>query len=468
MNYKYLDYIKDKLKNNFDIVYRKLNHKNTNLCMIFVSNLCDSKFISNYIIYPIIKDENFSYTIESLQENIISANSVGIVKDKDDAIMHILSGDVVILSDSSKEVMYIEAKGFVKRNVSIPSTESVIKGPKESFTEVLMDNISLIRRKLKNPNLKVENFTIGNTTNTLVALCYLEGTAPQKLVDDIKNKIQNINIDVTLESNSIEEKLSYNKSFFDTTSTSEKPDVISSKIIEGRVALIIDGSPFVITVPHFFIENIQMADDYYTKKSFANLNRFIRWIALFICLFLPGMYLAITTHHFPLIPYVFVFRLAKSRAGVPFPTIIEVLLMTFFFQLVREAGLRLPQPIGQSMSIVGALILGDAAVGAGLASQTTMVIVGITSISTFLVPKFYNAVAMWSIVFSITSAFGGLPAFYLTFCVFLSHISSLESCGYPYLYPIGTSNKINAKDILSRNDLESSNDPIPSDNNNNK
>lgn len=466
MNSKYFNYIKEKLKNNFDIVYRKLTHKDTNLYIIFVSNLCDSKFISNYIIYPIIKDNNFSYSIENLQENIVSANSVGVVKDKDDAIMHILSGDVIILSDSSEDVIYIEAKGFAKRNVSIPSTESVIKGPKESFTEVLMDNISLIRRKVKNPKLKVENFVVGKATNTLVAICYLEGSAPAKLVHSLKNKIENINIDITLESSYIEEKISYNNSFFDTTSTSEKPDVVSSKILEGRVAIIVDGSPFVITVPHFFIENIQMADDYYTKKYFANLNRLIRWSALLICLFLPGLYIAITTHHFSLIPYIFVFRLAKSRAGVPFPTIIEVLLMTFFFQLVREAGLRLPQPIGQSMSIVGALILGDAAVGAGLASQATMVIVGITSISTFLIPKFYNAVSIWSIIFSITSSVGGLPGFYLTFCVFLAHISSLESCGYSYLYPIGTANKINTKDTLMRNNLNSDNNPIPSDNNN--
>ncbi len=180
--------------------------------------------------------------------------------------------------------------------------------------------------------------------------------------------------------------------------------------------------------------------------------------------FLPGLYLALSTHHFSLIPYMFIFRLSKARAGVPFPTIIEVLLMMFFFQLSREAGLRLPQPIGQSMSIVGALILGDATVSASLTSQSTMVIVGLAAISTFLIPKFYNAVSIWSVLISIGSSIAGLPGFYMMLMVFLAHISSLQSCGYPYLYPLGTFEKYNYKDVLLRSDLKDLSNDILKDN----
>lgn len=454
MNIDCYDIIKKRLENKFDTVFRDIACKQGTIHLIFISNLCDSSFISEYIIYPLIKDEDYTYNIKNMKEKMLAANSVEEVKNVEEAILSILSGNVVIIPDFIEGIISVEAKGFSKRAITSPVTESVIKGPREGFTESIMDNLSLIRRRIKNENFEVEKFILGKESNTLVAMCYLKNKAPKDLTNYIRNKLNEAKFEFVIESNYIEELLTQKNTLFDTIASSEKADIVCSKIFEGKVGIIVDGTPFVLTAPHFFIENINMADDYYQKKIFTNISRILRWLALGSSLFLPGLYLALSTHHFSLIPYMFIFRLSKARAGVPFPTIIEVLLMMFFFQLSREAGLRLPQPIGQSMSIVGALILGDATVSANLTSPSTMVIVGVATISTFLIPKFYNGVSVWSILISIGASIAGLPGFYMMVMIFLAHISSLQSCGYPYLYPLGTFKKYNYGDVVFRDDLE--------------
>ena len=385
-----------------------------------------------------------------IKGEILEANIVGDVKSQDDALLHILSGDVVVISDFFEEVIFCEAKGYVRRSVSIPITENVIKGPREGFTEAFVDNVSMIRRKIKNPDLKFEVGFAGKKSNTVVVITYIKNVAPESLVNYIKDQLNSIDLDFILENNYIEEKLRCKNTSFDTIGYSEKPDIISSKLLEGKIGIIVDGTPFVITAPYFFIENFQMPDDYYLNKYISNVARCFRWIGFFISILLPGLYIAITTYHFSFIPQNFVFRLAISRAGVPFPTVIEVLLMMFFFQILREAGIRLPQPVGQAMSIVGALILGQSAVGAGLASEGTVIIIALSSISSFLIPKLYGAITIWSVIIAICSALLGLPGFFICFFILLSHISGLNSCGYPYLFPLATFKKLKFKDIILR------------------
>lgn len=449
VNEKYLEYIKNKLEGNYDIKYRELKLEKGTVYIIFIDNLCDSKFISQYIAAPIINNKNIVDS-EMLKSKILEANIVGDVKSQDDALIHILSGDVVIISDFYKKVTYCEAKGYVRRSVSIPITENVIKGPREGFTEAFVDNVSMIRRKIKNPDLKFEIGFLGKKSNTVIVISYIKNVAPESLVNYIKDQLNSIDLDFVLEDNYIEEKIKCKRTAFDTVGYSEKPDVIAAKLLEGRVAIIVDGTPFVITAPYFFIENFQMPDDYYLNKYFSNLARGFRWIAFFLSTLLPGLYIAVTTYHFSLIPQDFVFRLSISRAGVPFPTVIEVLLMLFFFQILREAGIRLPQPVGQAMSIVGALILGESAVGAGLASEGTLIVVALSSISSFLVTKLYGAITIWAVIVVVFSSLLGLPGFFISFLILISHISGLNSCGYPYLYPLGTYKKLKYGDIVTR------------------
>jgi hypothetical protein len=453
MNEAVYQFIKETFRNSFDVKYREIVTDKGVINIIYIDNMCDAKFISEFIIAPLSNARDKIGDIIDIKKGILSVGSIGVVKNKDELITHLLSGDVVIIFSFLKEIVFCDAKGFAKRSVTTPLTEGQIKGPREGLTEVLADNISLIRRRVKDPDLKFENITLGRKTKTMVVISYIENTAPRQLIEYIKKQLNSIDENAILNSNYIEEKLKCKHTAFDTIGFTEKPDVASSRLCEGRVIIMVDGTPFVITAPYFFFEGIQAGDDYYNNKYFGNATRILRWIAFALAILLPSFYIAIVTHHFSLIPYAFTFRLAVSRAGVPFPTVIEVLLLAFFFQLSREAGIRLPQPVGQAMSIVGALILGDATVGSGLASQTTLIIVAISSICSFLVPKLYPSIALWNLVLIPFSAALGLPGFYIGFCVLVSHIAGLNSCGYPYLFPLGTLRSFGHKDILIRGDL---------------
>ena len=444
-------YIKEQLDGNIDIKFRHIKSALGNTIVVFIDDLSDKNFISEHIIEPIRKNkENIS--INNI-ENIVDSNTFEKVKDQNDALYHILSGDVVIIFDELDIAFYCDSKMYAKRGINIPITESVIKGPREGFSETLVDNICLLRKRLKTQELRVEPSILGSKSKTSVVLIYVRGIADERLVNYIKGKMQEIDDDFILDTSYIEEKLKHNHTLFDTIGYSEKPDGVIAKIMEGRVAILVDGSPFALTAPHFFVENFQTQDDYYSNRYYSNVMRVLRYIALFIATFLPGLYLSIVTYHFSLIPSVFVFRLAVSRAGVPFPTVIEVIMMMIFFQLIKEAGIRLPQPIGQAMSIVGALILGDAAVGAGLASQITILIVAISTISYFLIPNIYGAISVWSMGLVICGSLLGLPGFYMGFFVLISHLASLTSCGYPYLFPFGTVRTLKFKDTFYRKPL---------------
>lgn len=448
-----INYIKEKLKNSYDVKYREIQCDVGTIFGVFIDDLCDSKFISEYIFNPLIRHKITTADLEYIKKEVLPANSIGDVKSNEDAIAHVLSGDVVLVFSFTNKSIFCEAKGYVRRGVGIPVTENVIKGPREGFTEAFVDNVSLIRRKIKNPDLKFEPLFLGSKSNTVVVICYIEGVAPRKLVDYIRKKVTNIKLEFILDTNYIEEELKHKNTTFDTIGSTEKPDVAASKLLEGKIAIIVDGTPFVITAPYFFIDNFQTPDDYYSNKYFANLSRIMRVASFFSASLVSGLYLAIATYHFSIIPSVLAIKFTMSRADVPLPTVIELLLMTFFFQLLREAGIRLPQSIGQAMSIVGALILGDAVVGVGLASQSTVVIVALSSIYSFLVPKLYGALSIWNIVIILFSAVLGLPGFYIAFFIFIAHMAGLESCGYPYLFPLGTLENFKFKDVLYRKDL---------------
>lgn len=449
-----LNFVKEKLKNSFDVKYREVDTALGPVTLVFIDLLCSTQFISDYIISPLklIKDDVKNE--EDIITKVLNINVLGYAKDQEDAVTNILSGNIVLIFKNYEKIIYCDTKGFVRRGVSIPITEAVVKGPREGFTEAFVDNISLVRRKIKNANLKFEPMFVGETSQTVVCISYIQGTAPESLVQEIKDKVKNLKYDFILDSNYIEDELRAKKTIFDTVGYTEKPDEVAAKIMEGRVAIIVDGTPFVITVPFFFLENFHTPDDYYINKYFANFTRFLRWIAFFVAMFLPALYVAIVTYHFSMIPSLFVFRLAVSRAGVPFPTVIEVVLMVGFFQLIKEAGLRLPQPIGTAMSIVAAMILGDAAVGAGLASRITILVIAISTVCYFLIPKTYGAVSIWAISLVIVASLFGLPGLFLGAMVLLGHLSNLNSVGYPYLFPLGTVKSHQFRDLVFRGELK--------------
>lgn len=453
-----LSYIKERFEGCFDVKYRDVKTIIGDGTLVFIDDLCNGQWMMEYLILPLrgfgeLKNSSIN-TPNDLLEKVLDIGATGISKDVDDALMHVLSGDAILVLNDFNEIIYCEVKNFPRRGIGIPETEAVLKGPREGFNELIVDNVALIRRRVKNPDLKFEAVIIGEESQTAVAIAYIKDVAPNELVDKVKDKLNKLDIRFILDSNYIESTLKKEHSFFDTIGYTEKPDEVAAKLFEGRIAIIVDGTPFVITAPYFFLENFQMPDDYYINKYYTNFNRVLRWFAFLIASFLPGLYVAVITYHFSMIPSLFVFRLAVSRAGVPLPTFVEVIVMMLAFQLIKEAGLRLPHPIGGAMSIVSALILGDAAVGAGIASRITIIVVAISTLSYFLIPKVYGAISFWSIIIMLSSALLGIPGFLCAALIYVTQVAELESVGYPFLFPLGSLSEYRFKDVLFRGRLD--------------
>ncbi len=336
-----LNYIKERFEGCFDVKYRDVKTIIGDGTLVFIDDLCNGQWMMEYLILPLrgfgeLKDSSIKNP-NDLLEKVLDISATGVVKDLDDALMHVLSGDVILILKNFKEIIFCEVKNFPRRGIGIPETEAVLKGPREGFNELIVDNVALIRRRIKNPNLKFETVVLGEESQTAVAIAYINGVAPKELVNKVKDTLKKLDLRFVLDSNYIEANLKHQNSFFDTVGYTEKPDEVAAKIFEGRIGILVDGTPFVITVPYFFLENFQMPDDYYINRYYTNFNRVLRWFAFLIASFLPGLYVAIITYHFSMIPSLFVFRLAVSRAGVPLPTVVEVFIMMVAFQLIKEA-----------------------------------------------------------------------------------------------------------------------------------
>ena len=447
--------IKEKLKNAYDVKYREICTSKGFVCAVFIDNMVDHAFLSDNILSPLLKSENLSEDIVQIKKEVIESNVTDTVQTIDEAILNILSGNVILFFSFCEGILYCEVKGMNRRAIEQPITETTIKGPREGFVEDLAINISLIRRRIMNPGLKIENFRLGEHSQIGVAMIYLEQHAPEKLITYIRTKIQMMQgRHFVFSGNNIEEELKSKNTFFSTVGSSERPDTICANLSEGRVCIIINGSPFVLIAPYFFIDNFMSPDDYYNNIFTGSFDRILRWLAFTIAILLPGLYLALTTYHFKLIPTVLVFRVAVSRSGVPYNMVLEIFIMYFFFLILREAGIRLPSPIGQAISIFGALILGDAAIGSGLTSEITVLVVALSSICTFLIPTLFNATVVWTTILLLFTALSGLPGFYIAFIMFISHIAGLTSCGYPFLYPLGTLTTFKFRDIFYRKKLK--------------
>lgn len=457
--------IKEELSGNSDFNVRKIEIKAGTVYILFLNTISDNQFITESIIKPIIKKKDEIKDAKEIKDKVITHTDINNVQSLEEVSTYILTGNTVLIFSFSEEIFYCSSRKIPERAVEIPPSETVIKGPREGFTESLTTNLSLIRRRVANEKLKIEELLLGNDTFTKGAFVYIEGTAPASLVEQVKRRVISISQEQKYiqESNYLGELLQDKPSAFDTVGYTEKPDDLVAKIHEGKIAILVDGDPFAITLPYFFIENFHSPSDYSLNRFIANYFRLVRWIGVMISVFFPGIYVALTTYHFHLIPPIFLFRLAVARAGVPFPIYLEVLLMMFFFQILREASLRLPQSIAQAISIVGALILGDTAVQSGLASTIAILLVALTALSAFLAPNIFGAISIWTDILIIFSSLLGLPGFLIGLLLLISHLASLTSCGYPFLYPVGTKDSVQYSDRILRPEIHHLPDSINED-----
>jgi spore germination protein KA len=345
----------------------------------------------------------------------------------------------------------IKAQDWPKRSVVEPVAENVVRGPRQGFTEEMGANISLLRRKIKSTKLKTKYLEIGKQTSTSVAVVFVEGLAAPNLVAEVFRRLETIQIDGVLESAYIEELIRDSpNSPLPTIGSTERPDTVAARLLEGRVAIVVDGTPFVLTVPSLFIEGFQASEDYYSRPYFASFVRFIRFIAFTITLLAPGLYVALESFQPELVPTPLLLTMAAAVEGTPFPAVVEALLMVVIFELLREGGIRLPVTIGPALSIVGALIIGDAAVKAGLIGAPMVIVIAITAVSSFLVVSHTDAVTLLRFALVIMAGFLGIYGIGVGLIAILFHLCSLRSFGLTYLSPIDPISWSHLKDTFIR------------------
>lgn len=340
----------------------------------------------------------------------------------------------------------IEVKGFQQRSIDKPSNETVIKGPHEAFVENIRTNTSLIRRIINNENLIIENIEVGKITKTKCAVCYMDNITNSDLINEVKYRLNNLEVDSVLSAGELEQLIvdSNNLGIPQVLST-ERPDKATKYLLNGRVIIIINGSPYALIMPAVLIDFLTSPEDSNLKVNFGNFLRELRVLACFITLLLPGLYIAVTSFHQEILPTSLLYSILASRASVPFPIIAEILLMEFSFELIREAGLRVPSAIGSTIGIVGALVLGQAAVSAGIVSPILIIIVAITGIASFAIPDFSFGFHLryFRFLFILLGYIAGFLGIAIGLFVYISLLCSLQSFGVSYTTPFAST--VNSK-----------------------
>jgi spore germination protein KA/spore germination protein len=424
-----------------DIIVKEMAVKQGGLpaCIAFVDGLVSTDTL-NDALDALITLATSATGIEEMAGTMLPVSQTKCVDNFGDLLLSVLGGDTAVFVGDEPKAIVMGIRGPDKRSVSEPETESVVRGPREGFTESIRTNTSLIRRKLRTPKLKMKAMTLGSETNTGIVVSYLEDLAVPSLIEEVEKRLKKIEIDGILESGYIEEFIQDNAySPFPQIQYTERPDVVAAALMQGRIAILIDGTPFVLLVPFVFAEIMQASEDYYERFQIATLIRWLRYLFLILSLTTPALYVAILTYHQDLLPTSMLLSVAAARESIPFPVVVETLIMEITFEALREAGIRLPKTVGSAVSILGALVIGQAAVQAGIVSAPIVIVVSITGIASFTIPKFSGAIAVRMLRFPILiagSLFGMLGVL-LSVIFLLGHLANLRSFGVPYLSPFG-------------------------------
>ncbi|MEH7012455.1 spore germination protein [Neobacillus niacini] len=463
-----LKQLRQELGESSDIVYRTIQltgKREIRVSVIYIDGLGDSKSIQQFILESLSQRCEQKLQLSPLDDEFkiikdfsISVGEIKTTQKMEDVAKAILSGESAVLIDRYSEAIITGTRGWEDRGVTEPSSQTIVRGPKDGFSETLRMNTALIRRRVKDGKLRVEPKNVGRITKTDIAIVYIDGIVDPKVVEEVNSRIDKIDIDAILESGYIEE-LIQDETYtpFPTIYSTERPDVIVAGILEGRVGIIVDGTPFALLVPAIFTQFFQASEDYYQRADFSSLIRILRLGSFLLTLLVPSAFVAVTTFHQEMLPTRLLISLAAAREGVPFPALVEVLIMEITFEILREAGVRLPRAVGSAISIVGALVIGEAAVQAGLVSSAMVIVVSFTAITSFVIPS-YNftlAVRMLRFVFIFLAATFGLYGIILGLIALVLHLCSLRSFGVPYMESFGPFNLQDQKDSILRFPMKS-------------
>ncbi len=437
-----------------DVIFRSFMICGTdNAILIYIEGLSNIEEIDNVLSLLMQSSSKEFSNIKSLIEKKVSVSNVKEVKTISQCLQEISNGNPVILVDGKGTGFSLGLAKFEKRSVESPSAERVIRGPRDGFVETIGVNTSLLRRRIKRTELKLHSIEIGGYTKTKVVIAYIEGIADKTLIDEVKSRLNRIDIDGIMDSGMIEEFIEDNPySPFPQVLATERPDVVTASLLEGRAAILVDGTPFSLVMPTTLYSLLQANEDYYERFIMATAVRWLRYLFLVMSLLLPSLYVAVITFHHEMIPTMLLISMAASREQVPFPALVEALMMEVTFEALREAGLRLPQQIGSAVSIVGALVIGEAAVSAGIVSAPMVIVVSITGIASFTIPRFPLAFALRMLRFPMILLAGtlGLLGIMLGIITIVIHLCTLRSFGVPYLSPMAPMKAQDLKDVLIR------------------
>ena len=432
-----IDYIKKLNNNSGDIISRIINNGSKIIGYVYLESVSSDDKVSEFLNKSIININDFKSIFNKLQNKIYNSH-ISTVNNYNDLFYYLASGYTAILVEGYNKAIIVETRSNLDRGVVEASSEPVVRGPKDSFTENHPKNIGLIRKRIKDHNLVFKNTVVGRRTKTTVSVAYIKDIVNMESVKKIINKLNDIDIDSIIDSGYIRELLEENsKSIFPKMISTERPDLACTSLLEGRIVVLVENTPFVLILPAMLIDFIHSAEDYYHKPMNASFNRLLRVICFFITILTPGLYVALMTFNPEIIPNELLISLAIQRDGVPFSTAIEVLIFVIVFEMLREADIHSPSISGSAMSIVGALVLGDAAVNAGIVSPIVIIVVAITSISelVFYDVDIINALREWRIIFIIASLLLGLMGFVCASIVFIAKLVSITCLDIPYLTP---------------------------------
>jgi len=414
--------------------------------LVFIDGMIKSEAVDDFIMKPLILEsriagvqiENENEAFRYTKEAIVSTANIKETKELESILFSIMSGGAVIMIDRQEYALIVEAKGFEHRQVEQPTGENAIRGPRDAFTETLGINTTLIRRRIRDPRLKAKKYYIGERSKTEVVIMYIEDIVDPKLVDQVYKRLDGIDVDSIVGSGFIEQLIEDDWiSPFPQVKTTERPDRVAAALMEGKVCILVDNTPYILIVPATMSDLLTAPDDYYERWLVASLIRFVRLIGAVTATVLPSLYIAMVSYHPEMIPSTLALSIATGRQGMPFPAFIEAFIMEAVFELIREASIRLPGSLGQTIGVVGAVVIGQAAVSAGVVSPAMVVVVALTGIANFAVPSFDVALSYRVLRFGLMllSTVLGMYGIILGALLILSHLCILKSFGIPYIAP---------------------------------
>ncbi|AIQ44905.1 spore gernimation protein KA [Paenibacillus sp. FSL R7-0273] len=439
-------------------VIENAHDRHIRCAMVYVDGMIDRELIQTGVMKPFMEYEFTDGTaghpdrlMELIRTRIITISDVTVSEQLDELISAVVGGKTVFLLDGYAGSLNINAQSWETRSIEEPMTEKAVRGPRDGFNESLLTNLTLIRRRVQNSDLKFVFTDIGTRTKTQTCICYMESLASPDILKELQGRLDRVEIDHLLDTGYLAELIRDEPySPFEMIGSTERPDSVVGKIMEGRIAVLIEGSPFALTLPYVFVENFQASEDYYINYYYATFNRLLRVLGALLSISIPAVYLALVTYSQEMVPTLLLLSIATARLSVPFPTVVEAVIMLTIFEILREAGARIPNSIGQAVSIVGALVLGQAAVDARIVSAPMVIVVGLTGITTLLNPRLTGPLIIVRILLLLSAFVFGIFGYFFGLLGLVIHLMSLRSFGVPYMLGVGSIRPQDIKDTAVR------------------